>query len=55
LTNIGSSISATDLLLEVDGALPNNSGLFFYGMAQSQRPFGDGTLRVGVESDPWSR
>jgi hypothetical protein len=34
-------------LFEVDGALPNNAGLFIYGMAQTRRPFGDGTLCVG--------
>ncbi len=41
------SISADDLVLTCDWAIPNQSGLFFYGLAQIEVPFGDGYRCVG--------
>jgi len=42
------SLAANDLVLSVNGALPNKPGLFYYGPAQASAPFGDGTRCVGA-------
>ena len=41
------SISASDLVLEVDGSVPNQFGVFYYGPDQDQVTFGDGLRCVG--------
>ena len=41
------SISTSDFELTCDWAIPNQSGLFFYGQAQIEVPFGDGYRCVG--------
>ncbi len=40
------SFSANDLVLKVTQAPPDQFGLFFYGPAQQQNPFGDGYMCV---------
>ncbi len=42
------SVAANDLALHSSGAVPNQFGIFFYGPAQVQLPFGDGYLCVGA-------
>jgi hypothetical protein len=39
-------VHANNLVLNA-GAVPNNTGLFFYSQATMQTPFGNGTLCVG--------
>lgn len=46
-TSGSTSVSANDLVLEVQGAVPGQFGLFFYGPEAAQAPLGDGTLCVG--------
>jgi len=41
------SLAANDFVLEVAGAPPGVSGLFFYGQTQLQAPFGDGFRCAG--------
>ena len=45
-----SSLSAADLVLEVDAAVAGQFGIFFYGPEQVQTAFGDGLLCVGAGS-----
>ena len=40
------SLAVNDLILEAQGAVPLQSGIFFYGPSQAQVPFGDGQLCV---------
>jgi hypothetical protein len=40
------TISADSFELLVEGAVPNVPGIFFYGLNESNTPFGDGTLCV---------
>lgn len=40
-------VSSGDLALHVEGAIPGQAGLFFYGMPQAPAPFGGGTLCLG--------
>ena len=40
-------IGANNFFVQADGALPNGSGLFFYGPNRIQTPFGDGFRCVG--------
>jgi choice-of-anchor B domain-containing protein len=42
------SIPANDFVLEVQGAVPSQFGLFFYGPEAIEVPFGDGVLCVGA-------
>ncbi len=42
------SISANDFTLEVQGSVPGQFGLFFYGPDAIEVPFGDGALCVGA-------
>jgi hypothetical protein len=42
------SVAADDLVLDVSGAPPAKSGLFFFGSAAAQVPFGDGTRCVAT-------
>jgi len=44
----GPSLAADTFTLEVAGAVPVEFGLFFYGAAQVEVPFGDGLLCVGA-------
>lgn len=41
------SVGNNNLTLEVEGAIPSQFGLFFYGPNQTQNPFGDGYRCVG--------
>lgn len=41
------SLAANDLVLDVQGGVPGQFGLFYYGPAQIQVPFGDGFRCVG--------
>jgi len=41
------SIAVNDFRLEVNGAIPGDAGLFYYGPHQAQTPFGDGFRCVG--------
>ncbi|MFT5049540.1 MAG: hypothetical protein ACI8QZ_000933 [Chlamydiales bacterium] len=48
ITSFGSvSISANNFVLVTGAAIPNGSGLFYYGPNQVQAPFGDGLRCVG--------
>lgn len=49
------SILANDLGLLVEGAAPNQSGMFFYGSNQASTPYGNGTLCVGPGSGSFYR
>ncbi|MCC7171881.1 MAG: hypothetical protein IT459_15660 [Planctomycetes bacterium] len=40
------SVGANDLVLEVQGCPPTKPGLFFFGVFQTQIPFGEGYLCV---------
>ena len=40
------SIASADFTLTVDGAVPGQFGLFFYGASQTESPFGNGSLCI---------
>ena len=42
------SLSANDFRVRVEGAVPGETGLFFYAASGAQLPFGDGFLCVGA-------